>query len=168
MKLSDLNARSTDQFLDIIGGPLEGERWLAERIVKRRPFSSIEALFEVFSQVILGASEAEKIQLIASHPDLAPEVGTSLSTASVQEQASAGLDTLTTEEYAMFNRLNTQYRERFNFSFVICAREHNKSSILAHFQQRLQHTRAQEIEIGIVEVLKIIQLRLHDLIEITE
>jgi OHCU decarboxylase len=85
-----------------------------------------------------------------------------LSADSVREQASAGLDRLTEDEYAEFHRLNTDYRAAFGFPFVICARENTKDSILTAFRSRRQNSRAQEIETAVREVLKILHLRLID------
>ena len=168
MKLNELNTKPTSQFLELIGGALEGELWLAERIIEHRPFTTVNSLFSAFENVINDATEQEKIRLIASHPDLAPTVETKLSESSIQEQASAGLNKLTPQEYDTFNRLNTQYHQQFGFPFVICARENTKSTILEKFEARLSNPRSQEIEIGVAEILKIIRLRLNDLIETSE
>ena len=110
----------------------------------------------------------KKVTLIASHPDLAPSVDTKLSKASVQEQAAAGLNRLSPEDFATFNRLNSQYKEQFGFPFVICARENTKASILEKFEARLGNSREAEINTGVAEILKIIRLRLIDLIDTTE
>lgn len=168
MKLNELNTKPTSKFLELIGGALEGELWLAEHIIEHRPFATIDALYSAFEQVINDASQDEKIRLIASHPDLAPKIDTKLSTSSIQEQASAGLDSLTSEEYDTFNHLNTQYRQQFGFPFVICARDNTKLSILEKFEARLSNSRSQEIEIGNAEILKIIRLRLFDLLDTSE
>jgi OHCU decarboxylase len=167
MKLAELNSVPESQFLERIGGPLEGETWLAKRVAVLRPFANREALVKAFHQIIAEASLEEKISLIASHPDLAGKaaIDGNLSAMSVAEQAAAGLDKLSPEEYAEFSRLNSAYKERFGFPFVICAREHNKTSILAHFASRLDNPSETEIETGINEVLKILNLRLIDMIE---
>lgn len=165
MQLADLNRMSKDQFLAQIHAPLEGESWLATRVLAKRPFVDIDGLIDAFAQVIDQASEDEQVRLIDSHPELAVAVQETLSDESIREQASAGLNQLTAEEYAEFKHLNTAYRERFGFPFVICAREHDKTSILTHFRARLQHPRAQEIATGIGEVLKIIRLRLLDMLD---
>jgi 2-oxo-4-hydroxy-4-carboxy-5-ureidoimidazoline decarboxylase len=164
MSLDALNNASQSEFLALIGGPLEGETWLAERVAAHRPFADVDALYRAFEREVAAASEAERIALIASHPDLGNKlaVGRPLSADSVREQASAGLDRLTEGEYAEFHTLNTNYREAFGFPFVICAREHNKDSILAAFRSRRQNSRAQEIETAVREVLKILRLRLID------
>lgn len=164
MSLDALNTASDSEFLTQIGGPLEGETWLAERVAAHRPFADVEALYRTFEREVAAAHIAERIALIASHPDLGSKlaVGKPLSAESVREQASVGLDRLSEDEYAEFHRLNTDYREAFGFPFVICARENTKESILAAFRSRRQNSRAQEIETAVGEVLKILRLRLID------
>ena len=164
MSLDALNAASQSEFLALIGGPLEGVTWLAERVAAHRPFADADALHRAFEREGAIASETERIALIASHPDLGNKlaVGKPLSADSVREQASAGLDRLTEDESAEFHQLNTEYREAFGFPFVICARENTKDSILAAFRSRRQNARAQEIETAVSEVLKILRLRLID------
>ena len=70
MSLDALNAASQSEFLALIGGPLEGETWLAERVAAHRPFENTDALHDAFAREVAGASEAERIALITSHPDL--------------------------------------------------------------------------------------------------
>ncbi|MBK9125791.1 MAG: 2-oxo-4-hydroxy-4-carboxy-5-ureidoimidazoline decarboxylase [Chloroflexi bacterium] len=164
MDLDTLNTLPSGQFLEAIGGPLEGETWLAARVVQRRPFADRDALIAAFADAIGAASADEKIRLLESHPELAVKVDRELSSASQREQASAGLDRLTPDEHDEFKLQNQAYRARFGFPFVICARENTKHSILAAFRQRLTHTREAEIENGAHEVFKILRLRLIDLI----
>jgi 2-oxo-4-hydroxy-4-carboxy-5-ureidoimidazoline decarboxylase len=161
MTIETLNRASEDAFLALIGGPLEGQLWLAERVAPQRPFKDAEALFQAFQHVVEDATEAEKIALIASHPDLADRVAV-LSEMSQQEQASAGLNQLTPEEFAAFHEYNQAYKLKFGFPFVICARENTKERILAAFATRLENARSAEIETGVNEVLKILRLRLLD------
>lgn len=164
MNLETLNALPSRQFLEAIGGPLEGETWLAERVVQRRPFADRDTLIEAFAAAIRAASADEKIRLLESHPELAVKVDRELSADSQREQASAGLDRLTLDEYDEFKAQNQAYRARFGFPFVICVRENTKHSILAAFRERLTHDRETEIEGGTYEVFKILRLRLIDLL----
>ena len=60
--------------------------------------------------------------------------------------------------------LNKQYRDKFGFPFVICARENKKDSILAGFDARLGNTRDQEIATALGEIAKIAHLRLLDVV----
>lgn len=166
--LSELNTVDEARFLELTGGALEGEIWLAERVLQHRPFADVKAIISAFETEINESSQLEKIQLLASHPDLGVKVNADLSEASVHEQASAGLDQLTEAEYTEFTALNTQYKQTFGFPFVICAREHNKHSILAAFKTRIENPRETEITIGTSEIIKIIRLRLVDLVNPSE
>jgi len=99
--------------------------------------------------------------MIRAHPDL---VGRAALTAeSAREQAGAGLNQLSPEEIALFQRHNAAYREKFGFPFVICARLNKKEAILAGFERRLPHSREQEIQAALEEIFKIAELRLRDL-----
>jgi 2-oxo-4-hydroxy-4-carboxy-5-ureidoimidazoline decarboxylase len=79
---------------------------------------------------------------------------------SAAEQASAGLLSLSDDEYDRFLRLNADYRERFGFPFIIAVRRYDKASLLAVFQTRLANPRAVEIETALAEIFTITRLRL--------
>ncbi|CAN5373096.1 2-oxo-4-hydroxy-4-carboxy-5-ureidoimidazoline decarboxylase [soil metagenome] len=115
-------------------------------------------------EVVYDATRDEKIALIRAHPELAGKaaIDGTLTQASAAEQASAGLDRLTPEEFARFHALNAAYRERFDFPFIICVRLTDKAGILAAMQRRLTHDPETEIATAIAEIGKITLLRLKD------
>ncbi|MCP6756244.1 2-oxo-4-hydroxy-4-carboxy-5-ureidoimidazoline decarboxylase, partial [Klebsiella pneumoniae] len=82
-----------------------------------------------------------------------------LTTESTREQSAAGLAALLPEEIDLFERYNADYRSKFGFPFVICARENKKEAILAAFSVRLKNTREQEIDTALTEIAKIARLR---------
>ena len=88
-----------------------------------------------------------------------------LTPASAEEQASAGLGRLSGEEAALFQALNREYRQRFGFPFVICARLNKKEAILNGFRIRLSNSREQEIKTALEEIGKIAYLRLQDIVQ---
>jgi OHCU decarboxylase len=162
--LAEINHLDREQFVAALGDLFEGSPWIVELAWFARPFASVAALHQALCAVMYGAPIERKVALIQAHPDLvgrAALAGT-LSPASTGEQAAAGLDQLTADEIATFQRLNAEYRARFGFPFVICARENKKDSILAGFAVRLQNTREREIETALGEVAKICALRLRD------
>ena len=115
---------------------------------------------------MLASDESQKLALIRAHPDLAgraARAGT-LTPASIREQSSGGLNQLSAEEAALFDRYNREYRERFGFPFVICARQNKKEAMLAGFERRLKNSLKQEIGTALAEIFKIAELRLHDVI----
>jgi 2-oxo-4-hydroxy-4-carboxy-5-ureidoimidazoline decarboxylase len=114
--------------------------------------------------VVAAASDEERLALIRAHPELAGKaaIDGTLTQASAAEQASAGLDRLTPEEFARFHDLNARYRARFGFPFIICVRLTDKAGILAAMEARLANDRATEIDTAIVEIGKITRLRLEE------
>jgi 2-oxo-4-hydroxy-4-carboxy-5-ureidoimidazoline decarboxylase len=115
--------------------------------------------------VMYGAAPEEQLALIRAHPELAGKaaIAKELTDASAAEQASAGLDRLTPDEFESFHALNAAYRERFGFPFIICVRLTDKAGILAAMQARLANDRDTEIAAALAEIGKIVKLRLADL-----
>lgn len=114
--------------------------------------------------VLHAASPDEQLALIRAHPELAGKaaIDRTLTDASAAEQASAGLDRLTPEEFARFHDLNAAYRERFGFPFIICVRLTDKAGILAAMEARLSHDRDTEIAAALAQIGEIVRLRLMD------
>jgi 2-oxo-4-hydroxy-4-carboxy-5-ureidoimidazoline decarboxylase len=112
--------------------------------------------------VVHSATPDEQLALIRAHPELAGKaaIDRTLTDASAAEQASAGLDRLTPDEYDRFHRLNAAYRDRFGFPFIICVRLTDKAGILAAMEQRLANGRETEVATALAEIGKIVHLRL--------
>jgi 2-oxo-4-hydroxy-4-carboxy-5-ureidoimidazoline decarboxylase len=170
ISLDRLNTLDQSDFVAALGGIFEGPAWIVTEVWQSRPFSDVDALYAALCHVMYAASIERKVALIQAHPDLvgrAARTGT-LGPASTAEQAAAGLNGLTTEEIATFERLNAEYQRRFGFPFVICARENKKESILTGFAARMHNTRDQEISTALDEIAKICRLRLLDTIQANE
>jgi len=166
MSMEEINALEPDEFVARFGFLFEGSPWIAARAWNARPFASFEHLHRSFFEVMRKASTDEKAALIQAHPDLvggAARTGT-LSPQSSKEQSSAGLDRLSPEEIATFERLNQTYKDRFGFPFVICARENTKDGILDAFASRLSNSRSAEIEIALREIARIVYLRMFEVV----
>jgi OHCU decarboxylase len=164
LTLAQVNALDRPGFVAALGHLFEGPPWIVEAAWDARPFTSLDDLHAATIAVMYAAPVERQVALIQAHPDLvgrAALAGT-LTPASTGEQAAAGLDSLSPDEIATFTRLNAEYRERFDFPFVICARENKKESILAGFAQRMGHTRDEEITTALTEIAKICHLRLLD------
>ncbi|MFY9350242.1 MAG: 2-oxo-4-hydroxy-4-carboxy-5-ureidoimidazoline decarboxylase [Sphingobium sp.] len=114
--------------------------------------------------VLYAATPDEQLALIRAHPELAGKaaIDRTLTDASAAEQASAGLDRLTPEEFARFHDLNAAYRDRFGFPFIICVRLTDKAGILAAMEARLSHDRDTEIANALAQIGEIVRLRLKE------
>jgi 2-oxo-4-hydroxy-4-carboxy-5-ureidoimidazoline decarboxylase len=160
--LSQLNALAPVEFVRVVGPVFEHSPWIAERAAAERPFASVTALHDAMCAVVRAASDDEQLALIRAHPDLVGRVV--LTAESKGEQTAAGLTDLSPDEVAQFDRYNREYKTRFSFPFVICARLNKKDAILAAFPIRLQNSAAQERATALGEIFKIAQLRLNDLV----
>jgi 2-oxo-4-hydroxy-4-carboxy-5-ureidoimidazoline decarboxylase len=164
--IAALSAADRATFVAAIGFAFEHSPWIAETAWARRPFADLDDLLTALNDVVAQAPEARRVALIAAHPDLAGRVAREgrLTAASLVEQAAAGLDRLTPDELVRFEAANAAYRARFGFPFVICAREHDKSSILAELERRSRGERSDEIATALGEIASIARLRLQDVV----
>ena len=149
------------------GSVYEHSPWVAEAAWRERPFRSLLELQGAMERGVSAASDERKMDLILAHPDLAGKaaVAGEVTVESEREQASAGLDRLSPEEYEALNGMNRLYRERFGMPLIFCVREHTRESILKGAEERLSNSREEEIETALAEISKIARLRLEDLVE---
>ena len=144
-------------------GPLfEHSPWVAEAAYADGPYADREALLEGFIAALDAAPKERQVALVRAHPDLAGKAAIegTLTEDSQREQASAGLDRLSPEEFEAFTRANTNYHERFDLPFVICVRDHDKESILAAAEARLHNDYETELRMALGEIARIAHYRL--------
>ena len=164
----ELNALDHDEFVARLGFLFEGSPWIVAEAWARRPFADRDELERTLVETIETAPKEKQIALIRAHPDLvgrAALAGT-LTRESTGEQQAAGLDPnrLTPDEVARFAEANAAYKAKFDFPFVICAREHKKESILNGFETRLPNSRGVEIAAALREIARIGHYRLIDVV----
>ena len=112
--------------------------------------------------VVDATPHEEKLALIRAHPDLAGRaaIAGELTGASTEEQAGAGIEQCSAEEFQRFQSLNESYKEKFGFPFVMAVRNSNRQEILAGFTARLDNDVETEFARAISEIHKIARLRL--------
>ena len=166
LDIAHINGMSQAEFTEALGGIFEHSPWVAAGAWAARPFASADGLSEAMMDTVRRASAEDKLRLLRAHPDLAGKAARAgtMTTDSVSEQSGAGLSRLSDEEYERFDRLNTAYREKFGFPFIIAVRNHTKESILAAFEERLGHTFEEESAAALAEIGAITHLRLGALI----
>lgn len=144
--LDELNDLSAIEFVDKLKDIFEHSPWVAENVADNRPFKSLRSLHSGMVQAVGDASQRKQIDLICAHPDLAGKAALAgeLTDSSTSEQAGAGLDSLSSEEYARFHELNDAYKSKFGFPFILAVKGHNKKSILRAFETRLENDADQE------------------------
>jgi 2-oxo-4-hydroxy-4-carboxy-5-ureidoimidazoline decarboxylase len=148
-------------FIAKFGGVYEHSPWVAEAVWPDPPMSR-SGLAGAMRGAVDAAPRAQKLALIRAHPELASR--TRMADASVKEQAGAGLDQCSTEEFEAFQRLNAAYNARFGFPFIIAVRGRTRADILAALQERLANDPETEFEAAMREIHRIAHFRLADLL----
>jgi len=160
--LDTLNKADRQSFVAALGQVMELAPWVAEEAFAARPFAGLAALHRAMTDAVRKSGEQRQRALIEGHPDLAGRAARAheLSADSAAEQAGAGLDRLSEDEFATFNRLNDAYRSKFGMPFIVCVRRHGKESILRQFERRLGNDPAVERDAALAEIFRIAALRL--------
>lgn len=167
ISVEEVNHLTEGEFAARLGSLFEHSPWVAEGAWHERPFADLDGLHRALLKAVHDAAPEQRLALIRAHPDLAGKaaVAGQLTPESTREQASAGLDRLSPEEFEGFTQTNRAYREKFGFPMIVAVREHTKETILAAAGARLKHSRAEEMEVALAEIGKIAYLRLQDLVE---
>jgi len=164
--LSVLNACSRDEFVEALGNVFEYSPWIAEQAAIARPLEGVQQLFDTMKTVVDQTAPDLRLALIRGHPDLANKTqrAAGLTAESSAEQNGAGLDRLSDAEFKAFERVNSAYRTKFGFPYIVCARRHTKDSILRDFERRLPNDTATEVQNSINEIYRIAALRVAELV----
>lgn len=166
MDVAQVSRMDAEAFEASFAGVFEASPWVAREAWRSRPWASVDALHAEMVAVVAGAPRERQLELLRAHPDLSGGAGRTaeLTAASAAEQAAAGLDDLDMRREARLAASNREYRERFGFPFIVCAREHTPASILAQADARLRNAPDEEERTALAEVAKIARLRLDDLV----
>jgi 2-oxo-4-hydroxy-4-carboxy-5-ureidoimidazoline decarboxylase len=154
------------EFVNRYAAIYEHSTWVAEEAASvTTEIDDIEKLAELMADCVDNASTSTQLELIRAHPDLAgkAQVAGELTEESTSEQASAGLDQCSVEEYERFQTLNTAYNEKFGFPFVMAVKNSSREEILGAFSDRLENDPATEFETALAEIHKIARLRLRSM-----
>jgi 2-oxo-4-hydroxy-4-carboxy-5-ureidoimidazoline decarboxylase len=161
--LHTLNTLDVDAFTALLGRVFEHSPWIARAAWSERPLASVSALHAAMVSIVANAGSDRQHALLQAHPELATPGP--LTAASAAEQGGMGLHTLAADEAAAFDHLNTAYRTRFGFPFIIAVRgQRDRAAILAALSTRIRHSPTEELAAALAEVAKIARFRLDDLI----
>ncbi|MEM1045074.1 MAG: 2-oxo-4-hydroxy-4-carboxy-5-ureidoimidazoline decarboxylase [Pseudomonadota bacterium] len=162
--LQAVNAMTVAEFVAVFGNIAEHAPWVADRAAADRPFASRDAMVGSFRSAIDNADRSAQHALLCAHPDLAGKaaIAGDLTKASKSEQAGAGLDRLTPDEFDRFTDFNRRYRERFGFPFILAVKGADKATILEAFGARIDNAVETEFQTALLQVGRIVRFRLED------
>jgi len=152
------------EFNKIFGNIFENTSWISKKLYAQKPFKNFQDLSNKMISIFESASNQDKLKILNSHPDLANNTKIGILTQdSNQEQNNAGLDQCTEEEYNQFQNLNSEYKSKFGFPYILAVKGRKKSEILTNFKKRVLSNEKTEFNEGIVQVVQIANLRLENL-----
>jgi 2-oxo-4-hydroxy-4-carboxy-5-ureidoimidazoline decarboxylase len=162
--LEEINRLDLTSFVALFGDVAEHSPWVAEAAAHGRPFADREAMVAAFVNAVMRAPRADQLQLIRAHPDLAGRAAIAgrLTADSKREQARAGLDSLTPEEFARFSDLNGFYKQQNGFPFIFAVKGATKDQILSAFEERVRNDHATEFATALSQVYRIFRFRIED------
>lgn len=153
-----------DVFIARFGGIYEHSPWVAATVFDAGwdAALTLDQLTQRMAAVIDSATQEQKLALLRAHPELAGKLALAggLTAESQSEQASAGLDACTAQEFEAFQRLNADYHARFRFPFIIAVRGLHRAEILSALRARVGNPLDAEFQTALREVHKIARLRL--------
>ena len=153
----------THDFIARYGSIYEHSPWVAEQVgTLGGDIADLSVLAVLMADCVDNVAVEQQLELIRAHPDLAgkAQVAGELTHASTAEQASAGLDQCSPQEFTRFQELNDAYWQKFGFPFVMAVRGQDRVAILEAFAQRLGNAYDLEFETALIEIHKIARLRL--------
>ena len=161
--IADVNAMTAADFLKAFGDVAEHSSWMAREAAGFRPFTDRDDMIRHFEGALKSANRDAQLTLIRAHPDLAGRA--KLTDDSTREQAGAGLNNLTTEEFARFTVLNDAYKQRFGFPFIFAVKGATKQMILESFEARVENAADAEFAMALSQVCRIFRFRIEDRVQ---
>jgi len=170
-QLNSSAARDVPAFVKTLHGIYEHSPWIPERATRLGPFANITALKQALQGVVTAADRAEQLGLIRAHPELAGKaaIAGELTAESTGEQAKAGLNLCTPEEFATLQKLNADYNAKFGFPFILAVKGATgkgltRQQIIATFTRRLRNQPEDELREALRQIGRIAEMRLNDLL----
>jgi 2-oxo-4-hydroxy-4-carboxy-5-ureidoimidazoline decarboxylase len=159
-RLNELSEDAARQALQRCCG---AARWV-DGMLAARPFASPSALLAQAHDLWNALEVNDWLEAFAHHP----EIGADLKelrkrfarTAELSEAEQAGAAQASDATLLSLRRQNQAYRERFGYSFIVCASGKTAEEMLALLEQRLKSSPEAELGVAAAEQAKITRLRL--------
>ena len=161
--IKKINSLDKSEFLSIFGNVFEKSKWISEKVFDKKPFKNLDSFVSEIIAMYENSDNETILEILNLHPELAVEK--KLTTDSEVEQSKANLKQCTPEEFDEFKKLNTEYKKKFNFPFIIAVKGKNKNEILNYFRERIKNSLDEEFVEAKKQVKKIATFRLEEIIK---
>ena len=161
--IKKINSLDKSEFLSIFGNVFEKSKWISEKVFDKKPFKNLESFVSEIIGIYENSDNKTILEILNLHPELAVEK--KLTADSEVEQSKAKLKQCTPEEFDEFKKLNVEYKNKFNFPFIIAVKGKNKKEILNYFRDRINNSLEEEFIEAKKQVKKIATFRLEEIIK---
>ena len=168
MNIKDINKMSDDIFIDSFKNIFEKTSLIAKLTLSYKPFKDKSHIIDTFINQFENLDSTSKKKIIKNHPDLGEKIkiNDNLTDLSKNEQKNAGLDNCTHEEYSFFQKMNNEFKLKFDIPFIFAVKGSNKNIIIDEFKKRLMNENIDiEFNESIKQVKKIAKFRLENIID---
>ncbi len=153
-------------FVERFGAIYEHSPWIARETWRRglrAAHDTVDGLASALAATVENADDARKLALIRAHPDLGVVHNGPLTAYSSREQAGAGLIDDAGPELARLRAMNTAYRAKFGFPFVMAVKGCSLPEIMVAVERRLDNDAVTERDRALREIHRIARLRLAEM-----
>jgi allantoicase len=160
--LTSLNAMDEKKLRALLLSCCGSTRW-AERMLARRPFASVRALFAAADDAWWALGSKDFLKAFAAHPRIGskkkakPQSSKSASWSKGEQRGVSSADAAVLKRLA---QLNNEYFKKFGFIFIVFATGKSAPEMLALLEERVKRGKSKEIETAAVEQAKITRVRL--------
>ena len=159
--IDNINDLNKSDFLLIFGNVFEKTESVALETFKSKPFKNFDDIMFKMLNIYEGYEKNKILEILNAHPQLA--IAKKMTSESILEQTSAKLNECSNDEYDEFKKLNSEYKKKFNFPFIIAVKGKDKNEILSNFRQRIQNDVEIEFQEAKKQVKKIATFRLNEI-----
>ena len=158
--LPHLDDLDPDEAVAALAPLFEGAPRFLERLVAKRPFSEVDALFAKARAIAHLMPEDEQLELIDAHPRLGAPPG-SVSPLSFREQgydeaaADAAAEAERERVQQELDRLNAAYEEAFGFRYCVFVAGRPRAELLPGMEAALRADRTDELHRALDAVVDI-------------
>lgn len=141
-------------------------RWVAG-MLSRRPFGDDDALERSADEAWATATPDDVREALSHHPEIGADLDELrrrfASTATWSSGEQSGMSTASDETLRALRDGNRRYRERYGFTFVVCATGKSADEMLALLREREHNAPEHELSVAAAEQGKITKIRLRKL-----
>lgn len=166
MSLHEINSNNIEDVHALLEGCCCAPAWI-ESMIAARPFINATALFNTSIHAFAQLTESDYLVAFAGHPQIGNLQSLHKKYASTSDSASheqSGMSEAKKSLLETMQTLNTEYKNKFGFIFIVCASGKSAQSMLDLINCRINNDRQTELIIASNEQAKITQIRLEKLL----